>query len=141
MWLVTVTCNIVLRLSFQQRQCIILAFNNAFYQKLGKMWKFLLLFSCQWLWLHCVNFFWYCRHQLLPQISQLLSGVEGIPEIWRQTGRPCIPRLVCSLRQVILCYEPTSLQWVLFFTSPPLLPGASFTLTVKPGQAYPPRIH
>ena len=42
----------------------------------------------------------YDRHQLLPQISQLLSGVEGIPDIWRQTGRPCIPRLVCSLKQV-----------------------------------------
>ena len=46
------------------------------------------------------DFFMYFRHQLLPQISQLLSGVDGIPDIWRQTGRPCIPRLVCSLKQV-----------------------------------------
>ena len=63
-----------------------------------------------------LSMYWYsciwnlhCRHQLLPQISQLLSSVEGIPDIWRQTGRPCIPRLVCSLKQVgkitILCFS------------------------------------
>lgn len=49
-------------------------------------------------------FITYYRHQLLPQISQLLSGVDGIPDIWRQTGRPCIPRLVCSMKQVSLSF-------------------------------------
>lgn len=97
--------------SFQLCWCIF-AFNTAFYQKLEKCERFFSHFPANYsaftAFIESVIFFWYCRHQLLPQISQLLSGVEGIPDIWRQTGRPCIPRLVCSLRQVILCHEPTT---------------------------------
>ncbi|XP_027040836.1 protein smg8-like [Pocillopora damicornis] len=50
------------------------------------------------------------RHQLLPQISQLLSGVDGIPDIWRQTGRPCIPRLVCSMKQRVPFMDPSQVS-------------------------------
>ena len=41
-----------------------------------------------------------CRQQLITILSQELSGVEGIHDIWKQTGRPCIPRLLCSFQQV-----------------------------------------
>ncbi|CAB4038499.1 SMG8, partial [Paramuricea clavata] len=39
------------------------------------------------------------RQQLITILSQELSGVEGIHDIWKQTGRPCIPRLLCSFQQ------------------------------------------
>ncbi|EDO39577.1 predicted protein [Nematostella vectensis] len=50
------------------------------------------------------------RHQLLPQIAQCLNTVEDLPDIWRQTGRPCIPRLICSFKQIVgfSSMDPTS---------------------------------
>jgi len=34
------------------------------------------------------------RHNMLHHICGALSGIEGIPEIWKTTGRPCIPRII-----------------------------------------------
>ena len=31
---------------------------------------------------------------MLHHICGALSGIEGIPEIWKTTGRPCIPRII-----------------------------------------------
>ena len=31
---------------------------------------------------------------MLHHICGVLSGIEGIPEIWKTTGRPCIPRII-----------------------------------------------
>eukprot|EP00795_Rhopilema_esculentum_P006867 gene6867-12467_t len=38
------------------------------------------------------------RHSMLPHICGLLSSIEGIPEIWKTTGRPCIPRIIVSFQ-------------------------------------------
>ena len=35
---------------------------------------------------------------MLHSLSQALTSVEGIPEIWRTTGRPCIPRILFSFQ-------------------------------------------
>eukprot|EP00794_Sanderia_malayensis_P015308 gene15308-16885_t len=34
------------------------------------------------------------RHNMLSHICSLLSGIDGMPEIWKTTGRPCIPRII-----------------------------------------------
>ena len=49
------------------------------------------------------------RQQLITILSQELSSVEGIHDIWKQTGRPCIPRLLCSFQQVCNATETTSM--------------------------------
>lgn len=38
------------------------------------------------------------RYNMLHGLSQSLNSVEGIPEIWRTTGRPCIPRIIFSFQ-------------------------------------------
>ncbi|XP_047133699.1 nonsense-mediated mRNA decay factor SMG8 isoform X1 [Hydra vulgaris] len=38
------------------------------------------------------------RYSMLHSLSQALAVVETIPEIWRSTGRPCIPRIIFSFQ-------------------------------------------
>lgn len=38
------------------------------------------------------------RYNMLHSLSQSLASVDGIPEIWRTTGRPCIPRIIFSFQ-------------------------------------------
>ena len=35
---------------------------------------------------------------MLHSLSQSLASLESIPEIWRTTGRPCIPRIIFSFQ-------------------------------------------
>jgi len=35
---------------------------------------------------------------MLHSLSQSLASVDSIPEIWRTTGRPCIPRIIFSFQ-------------------------------------------
>ena len=45
-----------------------------------------------------LNVFIIFRHGILHHICSLLAGIEGIPEIWKTTGRPCIPRIIFSFQ-------------------------------------------
>ncbi|XP_057315478.1 nonsense-mediated mRNA decay factor SMG8-like [Hydractinia symbiolongicarpus] len=38
------------------------------------------------------------RYTMLHSLSQSLAAVDGIPEIWKTTGRPCIPRIIFSFQ-------------------------------------------
>eukprot|EP00111_Clytia_hemisphaerica_P005431 TCONS_00015699-protein len=38
------------------------------------------------------------RYNMLHSLSQSLASVDSIPEIWRTTGRPCIPRIIFSFQ-------------------------------------------
>lgn len=43
------------------------------------------------------------RYNMLHSLSQALAAVETIPEIWRTTGRPCIPRIIFSFQTPWSC--------------------------------------
>ena len=50
---------------------------------------------------HFINLMWFVfvyRYNMLHSLSQSLASLESIPEIWRTTGRPCIPRIIFSFQ-------------------------------------------